>query len=197
MTVLADRQPVASGAITQPEPPPDLPNVDDAQQFYLSGTYAGSTAAGSWFFQTVTPGPVYYVEPGPGGLAWVLVKVAEELSRLRQLRPRWDGHRARPITREAIDAAARVLARLLDAQSEVPQFFPLPGGGIQVEWLADDQIEIEIDGAGEAHVLATSASGNVLAEGILDPQGPSDLVATVAGLVKNLSAEVAAGRQRT
>jgi hypothetical protein len=193
MTVLADRQPVASGATTQPEPPPELPNVDDAQQFYLSGIHAWTTAVGPWFCYTITPGPVYYVEPRPGGLAWVLGRVAEELSRLGQFRPGWDGRRARPITREAIHATARVLARLLDGQSAVPQFFPLPGGGIQVEWLADDQIEIEIDGAGEAHVLATSASGDVLAEGILDPQGQSDLAATVARLVNKLSAEVAAG----
>jgi len=197
MTILTDRQPVASGATTQPGPPPELPNVDDAQQFSVSGSYAGSTAVGAWLFHAVTPGPVYYVEPSPGGLAWVLSRVARELSRLRQLRPRWDGHHARPVTQEAIYATARVLGRLLDGQSEVPQFFPLPGGGVQVAWLANDQIEVEIDAAGEAHVLATAENGDVLAEGILDPQGPSELVVTVTRLVKNLSAEVAAGRQGT
>jgi hypothetical protein len=197
MTILADRQPIASGATTQPEPPPVLPNVDDAQRFYLCGSYASSAAVGPWPCNS-TSGYVYYVERGPGSLAWILREVAGELSRLSQLRPRWDGHRARPITQEAIYATARVLTSLLDWKSEPPQFFPLPGGGIQVEWLADDQqIEIEIDQVGEAHVLATAASGDVLVEGILDLQGPSDLVTTVARLVKELSAEIIAERQRT
>lgn len=196
MTILADRQPIASGATTQPEPPPELPDVDDAQQFYLSGTYTGSMIVGSWS-HSVMPGPVYFAEPGPGGLAWLLDRIAAELTRLSRLRPRWDGQRAQPITQAAIFAAAHVLGFLLDGQSEAPQFFPLPDGGIQVSWLANDEIEIEIDAAGEAHVLATDASGDVVAEGTLDPQWSPDLVTAVAGLIKRLSAEVVAGRQTT
>jgi hypothetical protein len=197
MTILADRQPIASGATTQPAPPPELPDVDDAQQFYLSGSYTGFTRVSSWACGTISR-PMYYVEHGTGGFAWVLRGIVEELSRLSQLCPRWDGYRAQPITREAIYAAVQVLPYLLDQTSEPPQFFPLPSGGIQVEWLSgSQQIEIEIDQAGEAYVVATAADGDVIAEGVLDSQGPSELVTTVAGLVKNLSAEVAAERQRT
>lgn len=197
MTILADRRPVASGTTTQPEPPPELPNVDDAQQFYLRGSYVRSTAVRPWASQSVTTGHVYYVERGSGGLGWLLDRLETELSRLSQLRPRWDGHRARPITREAVYGMATVLARLLDLQSEVPQFFPLPGGGIQVVWVADNEIEIEVDAAGEAQVLATDANGDVLAEGILDSESSSELVSTVVNLLKDLSAQVARARQRT
>jgi hypothetical protein len=196
MTILADRQPIPSGATTQPTPPPELPDVDDAQQFYLSGSYTGFTHVSTWVSGT-TSRAIYYVEQGPGSLGWALSEVVRELSRLTQLRPRWDGRRAQPIKPETVFAAIQVLAYLLDQTSEPPQSFPLPNGGIQVEWLSGDkQIEIEIDQSGEAYVVATSTDGDVLAEGILDPQGPSDLVKTVAGLVKNFSAEIAAERQR-
>src|SRR5260370_12782284 len=152
---------------------------------------------GLWNVQSIVPGPVYYVEAEPGRLARLLDWVARELTLLRGLRPGWDGHRAKPISREALYSAVVVLAVILDENSEPPQFFPLPDGGIQFEWYADDQIEIEIDGAGEAHVLATATNGEVVAEGSFDPHGPSDLAATIAMLVKNFSAHVAAERQRT
>lgn len=196
MAVLEYRGPVAPGAISQPTPRPALPNVDDAQQFYLSGPYAGTTSSAFGYFQNVVVGQVCYVESEQGGLALLLDKVTGELGRLLQLRPGWDGHRARQITHEAVFATARVLARVLDRHSEIPQFFPLADGGIQVEWYADEQIEIEIDGAGDAHVLATAANGEVVAEGSFDPQGSSDLVSSIAAMVRSLSAHVAVERQR-
>lgn len=192
MTVVADRRSVASGTWSQPEPPPELPSVDDAQRFYLFGTRARST----WFSCQAVPGPVY-VESAPGGLARVLEKVAGELTRLGQLRPGWDGRQGRPVTQEAVFGAAWVLGNVLDARSEVPQLFPLPGGGLQIEWYGDDQVEIEIDAVGRAHILATTANGRILTEGTFDPQTPSGLTATIAALIKNLSAQVAAERQRT
>jgi hypothetical protein len=192
MTILADRRPIASGVTTHPAPAPELPELDDAQQFYLSGGYTGYTRV-----RSAPPAPVYY-DRGSEGLAWVFREIVKELTRLMELPPRWDGRQARPIKQEAIYAFLQVLPYLLDQTSEPPQFFPLPSGGIQVEWLSGtQQVEIEIDQSGEACALATTADGDVLAEGILDTQGPSDLVSTVAGLVKNISAEIAAERQRT
>lgn len=38
MTVLIDRGWKASGTTREPEPPPDLPNVDAAQQYYIYGS---------------------------------------------------------------------------------------------------------------------------------------------------------------
>ena len=187
MTVLADRRSAASGTTSQPEPPPCLPNVEDAQQFYLAGSYTGS-ATGQSQWHNVIQGNIWYVDSEPGGLAWVLERVASELTRLGQLRPGWDGRHGKRVTQEAVYATARVMINLLDRHSQVPQFFPLPDGGIQVEWYGDDEIEINVDNSGEAYVIASS-NGDVVAEGILDQAGPSDLAATIAVLIKGLSTQ--------
>jgi hypothetical protein len=83
-------------------------------------------------------------------------------------------------------ATAQVLVKLIDGHSQVPQFFPLPDGGIQVEWYGNDEIEIDVDGSGEAYAIATS-NGEVVAEGVLEQSGPSDLASVIAVLVKGLS----------
>ena len=206
MTLLVDRQPAASGATRQPEPPPELPDVEDAKQFYLygQGTYLCTLTSTTpwtvstdwWVSHAVRFHHSYYLhQPVSQRLDRLGQTLAQELARLRSLREGWDGRRARPITLEALYGTILALAALLDEESVAPQFFPLPDGGVQFEWYAEDQIEIEVDRTGEAHVLATAANGDVLAEGVFDPQPPSELAATVAQLVKNLSARVGAERQ--
>jgi hypothetical protein len=70
-------------------------------------------------------------------------------------------------------ATIQVLARLLDEESAAPQFFPLPDGGVQLEWLvAGNSVVIEIDARGEAYVLATTEKDSVVVEGVY---GPEDL----------------------
>jgi hypothetical protein len=195
MTVLDDRRPVASGMTNKPEPPPELPAVDAAREFYLYGSGAVGTVL--WHGHRAVGGLVYYSELEPDRLGRLIDWVARELTRLRELRPGWDGHRARSITEEAVNGTVRVLADVLDEESEPPQFFPLPDGGIQVEWYADDDIEVEIDATGEAHALVTAANGDTLVEGTFDPHEASDVVASVASFLKALSTRVAAERQRT
>jgi hypothetical protein len=206
MTVLADRRLAASGTTRQPEPPPELPDVDDAKQFYLSGqgvhlwTLTSTTpwtASNDWWTsRNVRSHHAHYshqpISQRLDRLGQILV---QELGHLRALREGWDGRRAKPITSEALYGTILALAALLDEESIPPQFFPLPDGGIQFEWFADDHIEIEVDRAGEAHVLAIATNGDILAEGVFDPQPPSELAATVALLVKSLSARVVAERR--
>jgi hypothetical protein len=135
-------------------------------------------------------------EPVPDRLAALLNSVARELVRLRELRPGWDGRQAQPITPRALYTTVRVLAAVLDELSEPPQFFPLPDGGIQIEWYADDEIEIHVDADGKAYVLATTASGDTLVEGPFDPQAPGQIVPDVAKYLKEFSARVVEERQR-
>jgi hypothetical protein len=123
--------------------------------------------------------------------------VAEEVARLRQLRHGWDGYRAKPVTEKALYSLGRVLAAVLKSDSAPPQLAPLTDGGIQIEWLADDDIELEIRGTGEVNVLASAASGETIAEGTMDPDQPGDLAAKVASFLQVLSARVAAGRPQT
>jgi hypothetical protein len=194
MTILADRQPTPLGTTRQHDPPPELPDVDDAKQFYL---YGRGTTGFSWVQHTSRLQQGYYAAPPlPEGLGRLARTLVENLTPLRALRDGWDGRRAKAVTLEALYGTILVLATVLDEDSELPQFFPLPSGGIQFEWYAEDQIEIEVNRAGEAHVLATAANGDVLAEGVFDPQPPSELAGIVAQLVKNLSARVAAERRR-
>jgi hypothetical protein len=195
MTILDDQRPTASGTTSLPGPPPQLPNVDAARQFYLYG--AGAMTTGGWVLQYNSPALAYVYLPESSRRAALLEWVVQEFTRLRKLPLGWDGHRAKPITQEAIYGAAWVLNAILDGDSQQPQIFPLPDGGVQVEWYADgDDIEVEIDRIGEAHVLAESARGETLAEGTFDPQSPSEMISVIAKLVKEFSARVSAAQRR-
>lgn len=80
----------------------------------------------------------------------------QELQRLVDLPAGWDGHRAKPVTEAAVQAVVRVLAEVMTERTPFPQYFPLPDGGLQVEWHADGHdIEIEADARGAVYVLAT------------------------------------------
>jgi hypothetical protein len=138
---------------------------------------------------------------GPNGTAMVdrprwIVQAEEELNLLRQLPPRWDGHRASQVTRDAVESAVQVLARVMSDVLAPPQFFPLPNGGLQMEWHAGgDDIEIEVDPSGAAFVLATNATGEVLLEGDLDSTG-SDLYTVLVSTLGELSERVATARRQ-
>jgi hypothetical protein len=193
MTVLDNRRSVASGTWNQPEPPPELPNVDDAQQFYLFGAEAYT----AWSKQHIVPVWVSIASSRQVKIGRLLPEAMEELLRLRQLGPRWNGRKAPPITDKALySAAGIVLPLMLREQAELPQFFPLPDGGIQIEWYAEDQVEIEVDASGEVYAVATASDGETIADGILDPLVPSDLSAIITGAVVKVSEQIAAGRRQ-
>lgn len=193
MTILDDQRTVASGTTSKAEPPPQLPTVDAARQYYLYGA-SGVATGGGWVFQYATYASAYSVHSKePDRRATLVEWAAQELTRLRKLSRGWDGDRANPITQEALYGAVWVLSALLDEHSRRPQIFPLPDGGIQVEWYAEgDEIEVEIDRTGEAHVLAESAEGTTLAEGTFDPQSPGEMVSLVAKIVRDFSDRVSA-----
>lgn len=184
---------MASGTTREPEPPPQLPNVDEAQRLYIYGS------------DVHLPAPVIF------GAGWhsqlrpvthtpwdrLVNQMADELGRLQALEPGWDGRKARPITYAALRGMLDVLASLLDHGSQPPQIFPLPSGGIHIEWLAGgDEIEIDIDNRGCASVVAESATGDLIAEGQLDLVQPSALMGRVATFLQAISVNVAAHNRR-
>lgn len=180
--VIALPLPAASGLTNQPSPPPDLPDVEDAKQFYLGWgrRYVAKFAKAYW--------PLSARHTDWDQLVDVL---ATELQELISLRPGWDGGRANSITSKAVYGAVLVLSALLDAESEPPQFFPLPSGGIHLEWLVGgDEVEIDIDDRGAANVLAESASGEVIADGPLDPMQQTGTAAEIAKFLAALSADL-------
>lgn len=154
MTALADR-PSASGLTLQPQPGPDRSTIAIAP--FASGAaserldrYLTIDLAGVERWQQ--PAFVSYLET--------------VLNDLLRLDDGWDGRRARAIRREAVESTVRVLSSLMTETSAPPQLFPLPDGGIQAEWhVGGSSIEAEIDGNGEAHVLALTADGATIAEG--------------------------------
>lgn len=78
---------------------------------------------------------------------------ANTLARLRHLPAGWDGHNAKPPTGAACDTAARLLAALARAGATAPQLFPVPDGGVQLEWHARGSVEIEVEPDGTTSLL--------------------------------------------
>ena len=123
---------------------------------------------------------------------WFVQYVEAELNALYALPERWDGHRAQPITVSAIEGAIQVLGALMDQTSPPPQLFPLPDGGIQAEWHVDgNQIEIEIEGTGDAYLLVDRADGSVVAEGAATRDDPDGAVAAAREFLRALASRLA------
>jgi hypothetical protein len=129
-----------------------------------------------------------------GSRPWYIDLTERELNRLIGLGEGWDGRRARATTAEALRTTIEVLAGLLAEHSPHPQFFPLPDGGIQVEWLvAGNSVVIEVDAAGEAYVLATTSRDSEVADGLISRQTP-DLMKCVAKFLSALATSIEQGK---
>jgi len=125
-----------------------------------------------------------------GPRPWYVDLVELELNKIASLGKGWDGNRARPVTFRALKSSVEVLSGLLGEDSPTPQFFPLPDGGVQVEWLvAGNSVVIEIDGEGVAYVLATTVSDRDIADGIISRQDPQQM-RCVAKFLSALSRQV-------
>jgi hypothetical protein len=123
---------------------------------------------------------------------WFVQYVEAELNALCALPERWDGHHAQPITGSAIEGTIQVLGALMDQTSPPPQLFPLPDGGIQAEWhIAGNKIEIEIEGNGDAYLLADRGDGSVVAEGAVTRDDPDGAVAAARDFLRGLASRLA------
>ncbi len=123
-----------------------------------------------------------------------------KLNQLLQLERNWDALGAMQVSETAALTAIRWLDLLSDDETFSPQIFPLPNGGVQVEWLAGgESLEIEIGPKNNVGVLGSDAVGNVLVEGDYpDPQGSSELIMSARKHLSALSGAVrAAARSRT
>jgi hypothetical protein len=137
-----------------------------------------------------SPEPLVILWPKTGARPWYIDLTERELNRLIGLDEGWDGYRAQPVTFEALRTTIEVLGSLLTEQSPRPQFFPLPDGGIQVEWLVNgNSAVIEVDGAGEAYVLATTREGSEVVDGIISRQTP-DMTRWVKKFLSALAASL-------
>jgi hypothetical protein len=69
-----------------------------------------------------------------------------ELVDLVALEAGWDGYAAAPINRLALTLSARLMAMATRMDMPRPEVFPVPSGGVQLEWTAGPmELELEIE----------------------------------------------------
>jgi hypothetical protein len=158
VTQLLDR-PLAAGATLYPRSLSPSPSARSAEDFYLRGS--GPPARQVTIQMT-----------GPDGSlrrTWLAAHLEQQINGLLCLEPGWDGGRARPITDKAVGSAIRVLFAVASDLSLPPQLFPLPDGGLQMEWHAGRSVEVELDACGDVHVLVTNEIGEIVTNEDLAP----------------------------
>lgn len=81
---------------------------------------------------------------------------------LAELREDWDGYGALPVDRQALIFAARLVRDTVQVGLPMPEVFPVPDGGVQLEWTAGPmelELEIEPGARGAVFVGDDSRSG--------------------------------------
>lgn len=100
----------------------------------------------------------------------VLIGCVTHLLEFRAREAGWDGRRGQPLSDEATEVAANLLANLVQESRPTPQLVPLVSGGVQLEWhVADNDLEIEVDVKGGIHVLAVTAVDEVTLDREVSP----------------------------
>jgi hypothetical protein len=111
---------------------------------------------------------------GPDGSLhhdWLASHMETQLNELLRLDAGWDGGAADPVSMEAVKSIVAVIGQI--SSDSVPFVFPLPDGGLQIEWHAGhESVEIEVDSEGTAHLLVTAPDGTILVNDELMPHGP-------------------------
>ncbi len=75
----------------------------------------------------------------------VILATKRQVERLLTLRPPdWDSYGARPVNRDVLDRAARLVLHLVEHEVTTPRLYPLSDGGVRLEW-ASSGGEIWID----------------------------------------------------
>jgi hypothetical protein len=179
MTQLLDG-PLASASTLYPRRQPPSPTLEAAEDFYIHGIDQGVRQV-----QIQVSGP-----DGSLRRTWLASYMEEQVTSLLRLPHGWDGRRACRVTERAIGSGIELVFAVAGDLSLPPQIFPLPDGGIQMEWHAGESVEIEIDPAGDAHVLVTDEGGHiVLNEEIIERDG--SLMWSVRKAVEQLSTRIA------
>lgn len=183
MTLMLD-QPASAGATLYPHRATADPERRSAEDFYRQGVGRASRA-------------VTIRVLGPDGSLrrdWLATHMEQHLNELLRLAPGWDGSRADPVSMEAVDSVVAIMGQISGDLAIPPLVFPLPDGGLQIEWHAGRQaVEIEVDGDGDAHLLVTDEEGTIVVNDELVPKGRADL-STARLYVERLSTRLLRAR---
>lgn len=181
MTQLIDR-PITAGSTLSSRAYPVAPDLQPAEDFYEQGAASG---------RDVT---IRVASPTSPQQAWLASYMESQINALRRLRRGWDGHRAESVSDEAVRSVVHLISRFATGLSLPPMVFPIPDGGLQLEWHADRQsVEIEVDGMGDAHALATDEDGSILLNTEL-VAGEDDGLAQAQQAVEQLSTRLLRAR---
>jgi hypothetical protein len=121
---------------------------------------------------------------------WLASHIESRINELLTLGPGWDGYHANLITIDAVGTVVDVLAHLSTDLVVPPLVFPLPDGGMQVEWHAGrEAVEIEVDAEGDAHLLVTDETGAIVMNTELPPDDSAGFAAARRA-VERLSARL-------
>lgn len=84
--------------------------------------------------------------PSVAGLRGLPAGAVARLNELLALGPGWDGNGARRIDQHALAFAARAIDATTRMGLPDPEIFPVPSGGVQLEWTSGDmELEFEIE----------------------------------------------------
>ena len=151
MTLMLD-QPVSVGATLYPRGSATDPDRQAAEDFYQRGAAPTARAVA---IQVVGP-------DGSLRRDWLASYMEDKINELLSLPAGWDGEMADQISLAAVGTVVALIGRLSTDLVVPPFVFPLPDGGLQIEWHAGRlAVEIEVDGEGEAHLLAINQDGVV------------------------------------
>ncbi len=93
----------------------------------------------------------------PSVLGWADASwdaISERFEQLAALEADWDGYGARPIDPQALGLAQHVAESLVALPLPVPRVFPVPDGGVQVEWIVGPvELEFEIEPGGRSAIF--------------------------------------------
>lgn len=115
-----------------------------------------------------------------------------QVNKLRLLTEGWNGRHAREITEAAAIGAVLAASLVAVGHGARPQVFPLPGGGLQVEWhYAGRDLEIEVEADGSLHILVVDIEEQVVIDAEADDVygGASELLRAHAFLAEVVSSD--------
>jgi hypothetical protein len=94
--------------------------------------------------------------------------LAERISELAALVTNWDSYGAAPTDRLALRRAQLFAERMLTLPLPAPRLFPVPDGGVQLEWSAGPvELELEIEPGGHAVFVCDDTQSNQRLDGEL------------------------------
>lgn len=109
--------------------------------------------------------------------------VVEKIAELARLSENWDSYGSRPIQPAAIEKTIELLRELSKFDLPLPQIFPVPGGGIQLEWQnAERELEIELLSDGSVEFLIVDEEGE-MREGQISPYSSAEIYRLVHWLL--------------